>query len=328
MQYQKAIRSLTDAVAKRQAILFVGAGVSMSVGLPSWASLIAYMQSDLGIERSTRDHNRRSYQEIAELYCLRHGSICPLVDWMSREWRVGPDRLRKSDLHRLIVNLDFPLVYTTNYDGNLEDAYQAFDEPYVKITGAADLAAAAAGVTQIVKFHGDFSNPDSLVITESDYFDRLSFDAPMDIKFRGDAFASTLLFVGYSMTDLNIRFLLHRLWKTWRETGEERARPPLYIVMHDPDDVQKHVLDRWGVTVIEGRGSNAEESLLLFLQELKNSLADLKASVRSVERLPSNRDSRQTKPDDRALEEPDTSSATSSSLHGMSAAAFDQVPKS
>jgi hypothetical protein len=325
MQYQKAIRSLTDAVARRRAILFVGAGVSMSVGLPSWANLIAYMQSDLGMERSTDGCHRSSYQEIAEFYRLKHGSICPLVDWMSAEWRVDPDRLRKSDLHRLIVNVNFPLVYTTNYDGNLEAAYEAFGEPYVKITGAADLAAAAPGVTQIVKFHGDFSNPDSLVITESDYFDRLSFDAPLDIKFRGDAFASTLLFVGYSMTDLNIRFLLHRLWKTWRETGEERARPPLYIVMHDAGDVQKHVLHRWGVTVIEGKGRNAEESLLLFLQELKNSLADRRASFRSAEALPCNPIS---KPSERALDEAPTSSTTASSLHGPSAAAFNQASKS
>lgn len=272
-QHQDAIRSLTDAIAKRQAILFVGAGVSMSVGLPSWASLIAYMQSDLGIDQPTNSLHRSSYPEIAEFYRLKHGSICPLVAWMSRKWQVNPDRLRQSDLHRLIAYADFPFVYTTNYDANLETAYEALGKPYIKITGAADLAAATPGVTQIIKFHGDFSNPASLVITKSDYFDRLSFDAPMDIKFRGDAFASTLLFIGYSMSDLNIRFLLHRLWKTWRDTGEERARPPLYIVMHDADDVQKHVLDRWGVTVIKGKGRDAEESLLLFLQELKNSLA-------------------------------------------------------
>jgi len=304
MHYQNAIRSLADAVTRRRAILFVGAGVSMSVGLPSWAGLVAYMQSDLGMAPSPRRINRSSYQEIAEFYRLKHGSIGPLVDWMSREWRVDPDRLRKSDLHGLIVDVNFPLVYTTNYDANLEAAYEAFGEPYVKITGAADLVAATPGVTQIVKFHGDFSNPDSLVITESDYFDRLSFDAPMDIKFRGDAFASTLLFVGYSMTDLNIRFLLHRLWKTWRETGEERARPPLYIVMHDADDVQKHVLDRWGVTVIEGEGISAEESLLLFLQELKNTLADQKAPFQLLEALPCDRTSRQTKVSEKALDEP------------------------
>jgi hypothetical protein len=104
MQYQEAIRSLTDAVARRQAILFVGAGVSMSVGLPSWESLIAHMQSDLGIDCSTNDCHRSSYQEIAEFYRLKHGSICPLVEWMSQEWRVDPDRLRKSHLHRLIVD--------------------------------------------------------------------------------------------------------------------------------------------------------------------------------------------------------------------------------
>jgi hypothetical protein len=74
-------------------------------------------------------------------------------------------------------------------------------------------------------------------------FDRLTFDAPMDIKFRGDAFASTLLFIGYSMSDLKIRFLLHRLWPIWGRTGQSRRRPPVFLFMHEPNDVQRQVLE-------------------------------------------------------------------------------------
>jgi hypothetical protein len=82
----------------------------------------------------------------------------------------------------LVVELDPPSFTTTNHDANLEKSY-ACNHPLVKITGAADMAAARPGVTQIVNHHGDFSNPDTLVLPESDYFDRLAFDAPLDINF-------------------------------------------------------------------------------------------------------------------------------------------------
>ncbi|RWX05148.1 Sir2 family NAD-dependent protein deacetylase [Rhizobium leguminosarum] len=268
MRHIEESKTIANALQQRQAVLFVGAGVSMSVGLPSWESLVDYLSADLGLDKPSADAQKTTYQAIAEYYRLKHGSFEPLVAWMAKEWRVSPDCLRASRLHRLVVELDFPIIYTTNYDSNLEKTYEACGRPFAKITGAADMATARPGVTQIVKYHGDFSNPDTLVLTESDYFDRLAFDAPLDIKFRGDAFASTLLFIGYSMSDLNIRFLLHRLWSIWQRTGEAKQRPPLFLFMHEPDEVQRHVLKRWDVTVLAGEGKDSEDSLGNFLETL------------------------------------------------------------
>jgi len=58
--------------------------------------------------------------------------------------------------------------------------------PFAKIANAKDVAKAADGVTQIVKFHGDFNDDASLVLAETDYVERLKFDSPLDIKFRVD----------------------------------------------------------------------------------------------------------------------------------------------
>ncbi|MBY3383417.1 SIR2 family protein [Rhizobium laguerreae] len=268
MPHDEQILAIVSALERRQAILFVGAGISMSVGLPSWTCLIDHMLTDLGLPSSFAAAHGTTYQEIAEYYRLKHGSLSQLVEWMKCEWQILPEQLRTSELHRLIVELDFPLVYTTNYDANLEMSYETFGRPFTRITSAKDMATAPVGKTQIVKYHGDFSDPDTLVLTESDYFDRLSFDAPLDIKFRSDAFASTLLFIGYSMSDLNIRFLLHHLWSTWRRTGLDRHRPPLFLFMHEPTEVQVHVLKRWGVTVLSGDGESSGDSLSHFLERL------------------------------------------------------------
>ncbi len=106
------------------------------------------------------------------------------------------------------------------------------------------------------------------VLAETDYLDRLSFKLPLDIKFRSDALGKTILFIGYSLSDLNIRFPLHRLWKTWRASGFERDRPQSYIFMMRPDRVEEAVLEQWGIRVITAQTDAPELALETFLSTL------------------------------------------------------------
>lgn len=255
---------LTDAIRDRRAMLFAGAGVSMSVGLPSWSELISHLKKELRLE--TIDP-RLNYHMLAEYYRLKQGSIGPLRSWMDRTWAVSRAKVAESELHRCIVDLDFPIIYTTNYDNNLEMAYDIYDKPYAKITNTHDLVGSDGMKTQIVKFHGDFSDDETLVIAETDYFKRLAFETPIDIKFKADALGRTLLFIGYSVSDLNIRLLLYRLWQTWRDTGRERERPGVYVFTPNPDPIQTAVLEQWGITVIS-RAGTPQEALVGFLREV------------------------------------------------------------
>ena len=116
---------------------------------------------------------------------------------------------------------------------------------FVKVVNAKDMARITDGVIQVVKFHGDFDDDLSIVITETDYFDRLSFESPLDIKLRSDSFGRPILFIGYSMSDLNIRFLLHRLWKTWQASGFERDRPQSWVFMIESNPIETAVLEQW-----------------------------------------------------------------------------------
>jgi hypothetical protein len=164
--------------------------------------------------------------------------------------------------------LDFPVIYTTNYDRNLEVAYEIHGRDFVKVANARDICHARSDVTQIIKYHGDFDEDASLVLTETDYFDRLSFDSPLDVKFRSDALGRTILFIGYSLSDMNIRLLLHRLWETWRRSGYERDRPPSFVFMPSRNPVEEAVLARWGITALSEEGDNAQEALAAFLRRL------------------------------------------------------------
>ena len=242
----------------------------MSVGLPSWERLIHHMGRELGLESEALRTRAASYHALAEYYRIKQGSIGPLRSWMDRNWKVSEDRVRASKIHELIVRLDFPIIYTTNYDRNIEAAFEARGRDYVKVANARDIAKIREGVTQIVKFHGDFDDDESLVITETDYFNRLAFDSPLDVKFRADGMGNTLLFVGYSMSDMNIRLLLHNLWRTWKASGYERDRPKSFVFMTPRDAMQEAILAQWGITVLGGEKDDPEDALTDFLEHLSS----------------------------------------------------------
>jgi hypothetical protein len=269
----KAYGELVDAVRDRRSILFAGAGVSMAVGLPSWSQLIEHMRTELELGPEDTDAD---YQTLAEYYRLQQGSIGALRSWMDRTWSVSEERVAKSRIHELLVALDFPILYTTNYDNNLEVAYRHHNRDFIKIVSARDLTRAREGQSQIVKFHGDFEDDRSLVLAETDYFDRLEFDSPLDVKFRADTLGRTLLFVGYSMSDLNIRLLLHKLWRTWAQSGRRQDRPPSFVYVSRPDRVRDAVLEQWGITVLASEERNPEKGLLKFLERLH---ADVKGKA-------------------------------------------------
>jgi len=266
---------LIKSINEQRAILFAGAGLSMSVGLPSWQKLIEHLGEELGMDARGLLGPDVSYHTLAEYYRIQQGSIGPLRSWMDRNWKVSRDAVKSSKMHELIVGLNFPIIYTTNFDRNIETAFEIHGRDYVKVANARDIAKTREGVTQIVKFHGDFDDDDSLVITETDYFNRLAFDAPLDVKFRSDALGKTVLFIGYSMTDLNIRLLLHKLWRTWQVSGYQKDRPKSFVFMARKNPLQESILREWGLEVLGCESVDPAEALTQFLNELRDSVQAL-----------------------------------------------------
>jgi hypothetical protein len=272
-EQRSAYDVLAAAIRRRRAILFVGAGVSMAVGLPSWQCLIDHLLDDLGLERGAIEGMHGGYQVLAEYYRLKRGGIGPLRSWMDRTWRVDPEKFGASKLHKLIVELDFPSIYTTNYDRNLETAFDVLDKRYAKISNAKEIASAPAGITHIIKFHGDFDDDASLVLTETDFLNRLAFNSPLDVRFRADALGSTLLFIGYSMSDPNIRLLLHRIWQTWEDSGHRHDRPASFAFVAQRNPVQEAVLANWGITTVGSPDdARADDGLIGFLANIRQRL--------------------------------------------------------
>jgi hypothetical protein len=254
---------LSDRAAGRLG-LFVGAGLSAQLGLPPWSGLIERMGDELGYERALF-FTLGDYPELAEYYA-QHKGLSLLVEWLRKHWRDAPIDVSKSRAHEVVAKLQLPIIYTTNYDPWLERAHEAFGVPFRRVVVAEDIATVRDGETQIVKFHGDLDDPDTLVVTQSHYFERLQFESALDLKLRADMLRYSLLFVGYSLSDINIRLMLHRL--ALLRAGRTESPMRSFIVLNRQNPVQREILSQWNVEVLYLKDLEPGTGLTAFLEGL------------------------------------------------------------
>lgn len=261
------IDALVQALRSHQVILFVGAGVSRHLGLPNWDELMDRLAHELDYDPAVF-RKLGDYLELAEFYEVQKKSIGALRSWMDRTWHPSEDLVDNSPLHQLIVDLQCPIIYTTNYDRWLEIAFQRRSTPFVKIANVGDFVRITDKVTQIVKLHGDFDDDKSLVLSETSYFERLDFESPLDIKLRADSLGKTILFLGYSLSDINIRLLLYKLHRFWAESAYAAARPQSYIFLTRPNPVKEAVLQNRGIMPIVSDIDNPKQAAIEFMGRL------------------------------------------------------------
>lgn len=247
------LQNLRKAYKEKKLLLFLGAGISATLGLPNWDRLIGIMAEDLGYEADIfKSYAENNALILAEFYYLKRNShFGKLRTKLDQEWHSADiyKKLESSDFHSTLANGNFPLIYTTNYDEWIEKAFEFYGKPFSKITNIVDISEAKIGQPQIVKFHGDFSDDESIVLNECSYFRRMTFQDPLDMKFRSDILNHTVLFMGYSLSDNNIRNILYLLNGMWSEKNRLN-KPSCYILVRDHNEILDTVFRSWNISPI------------------------------------------------------------------------------
>ncbi|GAB3074114.1 hypothetical protein GCM10027053_44740 [Intrasporangium mesophilum] len=228
---------LVALARQRRLIPFVGAGFSAALDLPSWESMLRDLcdktEGSLSYDALAKATGGDFLQIAEYLYLKCDRRIGPIRHQLERSLGVHRNPLL-SGPHIELVNLGSSQIYTTNYDDLIESTYRQLGVPVTPVVLPKDVALAATDKTQVVKYHGDLAHEHTLVLTESAYYKRLDFESPMDLKFRSDILGKSVLFMGYSFRDVNIRIIWFKLMQMMRDIPESDRRPS-YILRIDPN---------------------------------------------------------------------------------------------
>lgn len=284
---------LIQMIEERRVIPFLGAGFSRGLDFPLWNELLETIAKDINLDMPIEDLKKYCYNnslQIAEyLYIKANKNIGSLRHSISNQINKEVN-LVSSGAHFELINLGAKQIYTTNYDEIIEKTYKYLGLQPEVIVHAEQIAKAKDSSTQVVKFHGDLRYDETLVLTESSYFSRLNFDTPMDLKFRADLLGKSVLFIGYSFQDINIRVIWFRLMEMMSNINDI---PKSYMVSLNPNPVLEELYKEVGIETIvldpEGREkSNTENNKLLaeFMFELVHKAISHKNIIPGTDQRP------------------------------------------
>lgn len=233
------IGEMADLLARHKLVPFFGAGVSRQhLGFAA-DELAGEMASATGQPPETL------LADVADVFADARGEQ-EFVAFLRERLVVKELNERKAPSHRLLVSLMQNLLYTTNQDNLFELTAARYGRNYRPVISVEDLSEAAPGEPLLIKFHGDTSQPESLVFGTRSYQRRLQAeDHPLDIKLRADLLGKRLLFLGYSLRDENVA----KIFKVVRRASGGTL-PTSYLVAFDDDPQLIAAAREYQVTVV------------------------------------------------------------------------------
>lgn len=217
------LKEFPEALSEGVGAVFVGAGVSMAAGYPSWSELLQEIGEELGI-------GSRDVLDLAALaqWSIQESGGATRVRGVIKE-HIGVDRPLPESL-RVIARLPVRHIWTTNYDRLVERAFNEINRPIDVVSAAKDLALKAApGAARLYKMHGSVDRLDDVVISTDDYELFRSRRGAYLPLLQAHLTGMSMLFVGLSFTDPNVKHVLSLIRESFVDAPPEHfaiVRPP------------------------------------------------------------------------------------------------------
>lgn len=191
-------------------VFFVGAGVSMLVGLPSWEGLAWKVLEDL------RKKELFNYSELEQLKGLDAKKLLSIAEVVAEQNTITLDLAKYFDndgenqgIYYYLNKIGCSCV-TTNYDELLKPQFNrakdgsATAAPVIRINHKSDFHAGHLNVPgAVVHLHGSKSCPETMVFTTKQYLDHYDHDTVKN--FLGEMFdKKTVLFIGYGLEEVEV----------------------------------------------------------------------------------------------------------------------------
>jgi hypothetical protein len=264
---------------KGRLIPFIGAGASMSVQWmehgqpkrgPSWGELVDEAIKSLGFTDPRLLRVRGTDLQILEYFKLKnHNQTTKLNYFLHSSLTPPDDALKASPIHKGLAQLDkCHLFYTTNYDDFLERSFKLLGRSAKAVAIEAHMGG-QPNTCEIIKFHGDLLYPDTMVLSESDYEERLNLNTAMDFRLSADLLGRALLFIGYSFRDWNVSYLFRTINNRFDALPGSTSGRRAYIVVPDPSDFEIQLFRARNIEVIPIDGAQMTDDIALLLSEIR-----------------------------------------------------------
>lgn len=241
LSYIKLINEkLWDGKEYGRAAIMIGAGFSRNAikqlpatnCFPLWKDLYVLMHKDLYPQCNKMiDYDTPS---VAMEYETAFGRTA-LDEFIIKN--IPDKEYHSSNLHKLLLNLPWSDVFTTNYDTLLERTCEfIYDRKYDIVLRQEDIATAKK--PRIVKLHGTIPSIKPFIITEEDYRTYPNKFAPFVNLVQESLMENIFCLIGFSAKDPN--FIK---WISWVKDNLGDAMPKIYLVdIFDISEYQKNVL--------------------------------------------------------------------------------------
>jgi hypothetical protein len=289
--YKYLLPRIGKLIASRRCVLFVGAGISRTAKiaeplnsdqfLPTWPDLLmlllkqaaesSYLEAE-EFSTLTQAVQDKKFLFVAEAIKKRMGSK-EFDDSLERIFR-NPN-LKPNNRHKLITELPFQAIITTNYDKLIETAYAQIAIPpvYCYDNSSDVIASLAANKFFILKAHGDIDRKDTIILTERDYRNMVYRQPGYRAALNSMFIMKTVLFIGSSLSDTDINLVLETVSEAFTAKGTRH-----YALVPEggtgSEEVQ-HWREFFGIQILTYQASDGHPEIDVFLQSLVTQLSPL-----------------------------------------------------
>lgn len=272
-------QELIQKLAEDKCVTFIGAGLSAGAGLPLWDKLLIQM-----IEWSVARHI--PLPDIAELsQLIEEKDFLTVADVVTEQ--MGDGRFREfitsvfrrpnllpTEIHRLLPQIPFASLLTSNYDKLIESAYTtSLNGDSVPVFTPLDNPELAGALQKnefhILKTHGTIDRINSIVLSRRQYRQLMHDNQAYKIYMQQILLSKSILFLGFSLTDPDLLLILDELRVSFRDDT-----PPHFALM-DKTQLSRVKVERfrrdYNFNIIEYvPSSDSHPEVTEFLQQIIN----------------------------------------------------------
>ncbi|WP_028865371.1 SIR2 family protein [Psychromonas aquimarina] len=254
------IRNYVKDLNEGTASIFAGAGLSIPAGFVNWSELMEEIAHDLrlAVDRET------DLVSLAQFHVNENGTRSTINRKIIEEFTENAEETLN---HNIIARLPISSVWTTNYDGLIEQAFAKENKVTdIKHTNKQLLSNKPKRDVVIYKMHGDANHSSDAILTKEDYEQYHQTHEPFVNTLTGELTTKTFLFIGFSFTDPNLDYVLSRLNFRFSDDKKQHYCLVKKHCLHDlqnPDQATLEYNERKQLLVINDLKRYGIKSLIL-----------------------------------------------------------------